>query len=372
MVYKLNSVAIFVNRKRDNVMNVKPERIRMARRLCRFSMDDLVREMGEQAVSKMAISKIERGLMKPSADTLQAIARACRQPLSFFCQPRLNLGSLEYRFQENVTERQRQEIKAMADDLLQRYFEVQMQEGGSFPFVHPMKGTTLRNYADAEAAALRLRRRWEIGMQPIHSVYELLACYGIHVLELDLDCHNVLGLSAFVNGDTPIIIINTHANTTTERKRFTALHEVCHLLFRLCPDDEARHQAYLASLPSIPHTVTLKCPTEERLCDLFASAMLMPESCVRRRFGTVRTDVSLEELIATRNLYGISVAAQVHRLHDLRVIDDDLYNYFYEVPIRKNKMEDGWGEYPIMEKADRMPLLEERLKVEMKKVEELE
>ena len=350
-------------------MNVKPERIRIARRLCHFSMDDLVRAMGEHAVSKMANSKMERGLMRPSVDTLQAIAKACRQPLSFFCQPQLNLGSLEYRFRENVTERQRQEVKAMADDLLQRYFDVQSQEGDAFPFVHPMKGTVLRNYADAEAAALRLRRRWEIGLQPIHSVYELLACYGIHVLELDLGCANVLGLSTFVNSDTPIIIINTHANTTTERKRFTALHEVCHLLFRLRPDDEARHAAYLASLPSIPHTVTLKQPTEERLCDLFASAMLMPEPCVLRRFGQLRTDVSRQEFIATRRLYGNSVSSQIHRLHDLRIIDDALYSHLYDTVIGDDRKEEKLGEpYPIMEMADRQEMLEERLRMEMKKI----
>lgn len=354
------------------MLQVIPDRIKLARRLCRYSMDDLVRHMGEHAVSKMAISKIERGLIRPSAATLQAIADACHQPLAYFFQPSLNLGAFEYRFKAEVTERQRQEVKAMISDLLQRYFEMQPLEGDISPFAHPMRGTTLRNYADAEAAALKLRRKWEIGLQPIHSVYELLACYGFHVLEIDLGCQNIDGLSSFVNGTIPIIIINTSANTTTERKRFTALHELCHLLFRLRPDDEVRHQAYLAGLPVLPYTVTLKQPTEERLCDLFASAMLMPEPSVLRRFGQVRIDLSLTELIATRELYGISVAAQVHRLHDLRIINDDLYNYFYEVPIRANRMEEGWGEYPIMEKADRMPMLEDRLRVEMAKIEDYE
>lgn len=354
------------------MLQVIPDRIKLARRLCRYSMDDLVRHMGEHAVSKMAISKIERGLIRPSAATLQAIADACHQPLAYFFQPSLNLGAFEYRFKAEVTERQRQEVKAMISDLLQRYFELQPLEGDISPFVHPMRGTTLRNYADAEVTAIKLRRKWEIGLQPIHSVYELLACYGFHVLEIDLGCQNIDGLSSFVNGTIPIIIINTSANTTTERKRFTALHELCHLLFRLRPDDEARHQAYLAGLPVLPYTVTLKQPTEERLCDLFASAMLVPEPSVLRRFGQVRIDLSLTELIATRELYGISVAAQVHRLHDLRIINDDLYNYFYEVPIRANRMEEGWGEYPIMEKADRMPMLEDRLRVEMAKIEDYE
>lgn len=345
----------------------------MARKLCHFSMDDLVRHMGEHAVSKMAISKIERGLMRPSATTLQAIAAACHLPLSFFHQSRLDLGVLDYRFKQDVTEQQRQHVKSLADELLQSYFGVQMILDEQLFFTHPMRGTVLHNYADAEQAALKLRRKWEIGMQPIHSVYELLACYGIHVLELDLDCDNVDGLSAWVNGDTPIIIINTRANTTTERKRFTALHELCHLLFRLRPDDEARHQSYLASLPPIPYAVTIKQPDEERLCDLFASAMLMPEPCVLRRFGQTRTDVGIEEFKATRLLYGNSVASQIHRLHDLRLIDDDLYHHLYETIINKDRKEENLGEpYPIMEKADRMPMLEERLRFEMKQPKDLD
>lgn len=345
----------------------------MARKLCHFSMDDLVRHMGEHAVSKMAISKIERGLMRPSATTLQAIAAACHLPLSFFHQSRLDLGVLDYRFKQDVTEQQRQHVKSLADELLQSYFGVQMILDEQLSFTHPMRGTVLHNYADAEQAALKLRRKWEIGMQPIHSVYELLVCYGIHVLELDLDCDNVDGLSAWVNGDTPIIIINTRANTTTERKRFTALHELCHLLFRLRPDDEARHQSYLASLPPIPYDVTIKQPDEERLCDLFASAMLMPEPCVLRRFGQTRTDVGIEEFKATRLLYGNSVASQIHRLHDLRLIDDDLYHHLYETIINKDRKEENLGEpYPIMEKADRMPMLEERLRLEMKQQKDLD
>lgn len=352
------------------MLQVIPDRIKLARRLCRYSMDDLVRHMGEHAVSKMAISKIERGLIRPSAATLQAIADACHQPLAYFFQPSLNLGAFEYRFKAEVTERQRQEVKAMISDLLQRYFEMQPLEGDISPFVHPMRGTTLRNYADAEAAALKLRRKWEIGPQPIHSVYELLACYGFHVLEIDLGCQNIDGLSSFVNGTIPIIIINTSANTTTERKRFTALHELCHLLFRLRPDDEARHQAYLAGLPVLPYTVTLKQPTEERLCDLFASAMLMPQPCVLRRFGSTRTQVDVEEFKLTRRLYGNSVAAQIHRLHDLRIIDDRLYSHLYQTIIDEDRMEENLGHpYPIMEMADAPTLLSARIKAELEGVD---
>lgn len=357
-------------------MNTISYRISVARRLCRFTMDDLVQRMGEHAVSKMAISKFERGLIQPSPATLKAIADACRLPLSFFNSPSLNLSKLDYRFSKSVGEEQRREITAMANRIIQEYFILMNFKWEAIPFVHPAPRTILRHYADAEEAALRLRQKWELGLQPIHSVYELLACYGIHVFELDFGCENVLGVSTMAHDNVPdhkaipIIIINARACVTTERKRFTALHELCHLLFRLRPDDEARHSAYMASLPPLPFQVTIKQPNEERLCDLFASAMLMPAPCVLRRFGSERSHLSIEEFKSTRRLYGNSIASQIHRLHDLRIIDDTLYHQLYETIIDDDRKEEHLGEpYPIIEVADVMPLLEERVREEMKEVD---
>ena len=61
-------------------------------------------------------------------------------------------------------------------------------------------------------------------------------------------------------------------------------------------------------------------------------------------------------------MYGISIAATVHRCHDLAIIDDTEYDNLYDNMIKKNTMETGWGEFPIKEKADRMQLLEERIR----------
>ncbi|MBQ0049256.1 MAG: ImmA/IrrE family metallo-endopeptidase, partial [Bacteroidales bacterium] len=239
-------------------MNLLSERIKLARSLCHFSMDELVRRMGERAVSKMAISKFERGLMKPTPTTLQAIADACHVPLTFFSQPMPLLSQLEYRFDLSISPEQLQHIDSIVAPLLQNYFGIQTILGSDLTFVHPLPNNPLCNYADAEHAAIELRRKWEIGLQPIHSVYELLCCYGVHVIEADLGANQVFGLSTFVRasasskGDIPIIIINACACATTERKRFTALHELCHLLFPLRPGDEVGHGGELARLRAPP------------------------------------------------------------------------------------------------------------------------
>lgn len=81
-------------------MEIQPQKIKLARMLRRMSMDQLVTAMREDAVSKMAISKIERGQLVPSAKTLQAVARACQVPVEFFSSPSYSIGSLNFRFRK--------------------------------------------------------------------------------------------------------------------------------------------------------------------------------------------------------------------------------------------------------------------------------
>lgn len=343
-------------------MKIDTQKIKLARRLRCYSMDDLCRRMGSDAVSKMAISKIERGIMNPSPRTLEAIAYACEVPVNYFYQQDIQIGKMDFRFSEGITPRKAEAIRSQVTAAIINYAVVNSCQLSPVEFVNPMARTTLRTYADAEKAATRLRNKWNIGQQPIFSVYELLQGYGIHVIELEIDDQKVDGIATFVNGKTPIVVVNTLKHKTTERKRFTALHELAHLLFRLRPLSENEHEAYQAALPSLPYKVTMKRADTERLCNLFASAMLLPDKAVTRRIGQSRYDIDMQELISIRKMYGISIAATVHRLHDLRIIPDTLYDHYYDDIIKPNYMEQGWGSFPIMEHAEIQMLLKIRIK----------
>ncbi len=342
--------------------NIIPNKIKTARLFRCMSMDQLVARMGSNAVSKMAISKIERGLMQPSQQTLSAIADACSVPVEFFCENSLAIGKLEFRFNEGTPARKRKEIEAQAVAEIQNYMDLNFNIPEQITFRNPLKGFTVRNYPDLETAARTIRKKWHIGNQPIFSVYELLQSYGIHIIETDIDDKDIDGVSTYINDRTPIIIVNTRKNETTERKRFTALHELAHLTMKFKPMFDDEFQSYQNTLPPLPYQVTLKCPNTERLCNSFASTMLLPQESVFRRFGTSRPDIHLDEFIDTRNLYGISIAATIHRLQTLRVIDDTSYHKYYEEIIKPNELEIGLGSFPIQERATTPSLIRLRLK----------
>ena len=347
---------------------LQPHKIKIARTMRRLSMEQMVQRMGEDAVSKMAISKIERGLMRPSPSTIAAIAAACQVPVSYFYSTEVNVGNMEFRFDKDADPKTEKQVKALVSYFVHDYFMLEADNMDAANFVSPVKQTTIRHYADAEECAEQLRKKWHIGHQPIFSVYELLEECGIRVLELDFGCRHIDGVSAFVNEDIPIIIINTCKNQTSERKRFTALHELAHLLFKFKPLTEKQHEAYLRTLPQLPYVVTEKTPDVEKLCNRFANAMLLPAQSLLRRTGKTRTSIDLQELASIRSRYGISVAATIYRLHDLRVIDDDYYHYCFEEIISKNVLEEGWGKFPIEEKAEMAQLLKVRMEKEIRNI----
>ena len=111
------------------------------------------------------------------------------------------------------------------------------------------------------------------------------------------------------------------------------LHELGHLLFDFIESLDIR--------------------TKEKCCHKFASALLFPGYVVYMHIGKKRSALSLEELVELKNSYGISVSALVHRLKDLDVITDAYYNHIFDVWIKQNPTEEGWGGYPLVDHAEK-------------------
>ena len=108
-------------------------------------------------------------------------------------------------------------------------------------------------------------------------------------------------------GEKPRIIV-LNKNFPVERKRFTAMHELGHLLLDF---DESLPQKEV-----------------ERFCNLFANEMLISQDVFKKLLGVSRHDISLNELRAIQSNYGISVDAQMFKAKQLDIISDSRYKYF--------------------------------------------
>jgi Zn-dependent peptidase ImmA (M78 family) len=93
-----------------------------------------------------------------------------------------------------------------------------------------------------------------------------------------------------------------------DRKRFTAFHELVHLLF------------------TFPEGMTDK--RKEELCHYFAGAMLFSRDATAQELGKHRNRFFFNELGTLKQYYGISMQALIYRLKNLDIISKAYHQQF--------------------------------------------
>lgn len=217
-----------------------------------------------------------------------------------------------------------EEIERTVDKLAMNYLR-KKADSHARPFENPLRDVIVADRDEAEKAASMLRETWNIGYGAIKSIYQLMENKGIGVVETRLP-EDVLGISTWVGGRLPLVIMTSLSKVvTTERKRFTAAHELAMLLLTI-PDYVDR----------------------ERVCNQFAGCFLMPRQTLISELGEKRDRIGIEEMSRLRSTYGVSVSALVHQAYDLHIITKEHYNWWYDEIISKNLKETGWGKFPYI------------------------
>lgn len=322
--------------------NIFPIRLREARLMMGLSMDKLVERTGG-AITKQSISRYEKGVMHPKRDAMTALATALCISEAYFNGTNLKIDLPMLRTTSNgkLSDEELQALEAQLSFWTEQYLTKEKKVGINEDFLNPIKGMTVSTMEDAIQAANLLREKWHCGDGPIASVIRLMERKGVKIMSGKLP-DNVLGLSTWADKKHPLIVLDfQQAKTSAERLRFTACHELAHLLLTF-PEDSAFDV--------------------EKRCNKFASYFLFPKATFISEMGSCKRDfLTLEEMIDLKELYGVSIAAQVHEAWDLQMITREHYDWWYEERINKNRKETGWGEYKFPETIGREKRIESRI-----------
>ena len=309
-------------------------RLREARQMMGLSMDKLV-ERTHGAITKQSISRYEKGIMRPKRDALQAIAKALNISEEYFDGTNLKIDMPMLRTTSNgkLSEDELQALEAKLSFWAEQYLTKEKEAGFPTRFKNPVKGTKVSTLEDAIHAADLLREKWHCGDGPIASILRLLERKGIMILAANLPEY-VFGMSTWADKKHPLIVLDMRPEKSTiERLRFTAAHELAHLL--------------------LAFPVNAELDIEKR-CNKFAGFFLFTKQALIEEMGSEKRDVlTLEEMIDLREVYGISIAAQVHAAWDIRMISREHYDWWFDEKIKKNRLEVGWGEYIFPETIGR-------------------
>ena len=291
-------------------------RLKSARVMNGLTLESLALKM-EQVVSKQALQQYESGVRNPSLDVLRELSKALNvRPDYFLREHFLPLSDFKFRKQRKLGQKWQDAFTEKVRDALEKYFELEEILNAQQAFKNPLKRPGVSSDEEAEAAAQAFRDAFSLGTDPILNVLEMLESIGVKVVALE-EVPEFDGVSTVLDDNSPVIVVNQRLvkspvegeKPNHDRLRFTALHELAHLVLRIEDCEEK---------------------LEEKFCHAFAGAFLLPKSRIDEHFGSMhRNRIYLQELINVKQTYGISIRAILMRLRRFdRISEYDLKSFF--------------------------------------------
>ncbi len=309
------------------------QRLKSARLMAGYSLQSLADEM-ENCITKQAIHKYENGLMLPNSDILLKLASIlCIKVDYFFKEKKIVLQGVEFRKQNRLSKKALNSIREKTIDYLERYLNIETLLNAELIFENPIKDLIIETGHDVETACEELRRAWKLGENPVPNVIEMLEFKGIKIFEVDISAE-FDGMSAWVD-TVPVLALRKDVDIV--RLRFTALHELAHILLNF--------------------STKLNEKAVEKLCHHFAGAVLLPAKSIFTELGKNRHRISLNELISIKAYFGISIQAIMARAKSLNIIGDSQYRNFNMFIRQMGYHKNEPGKYEGDERTDRFDSL---------------
>ena len=319
------------------------ERLRRARLMRGLTLREVATRLAAagKKLSHAALQKYEQGLMGPDSGMLIALCEVFGLETGyFFRQQAIRLENMDFRKRTAFPVKDENRVREEALDAFERYLEIET--------ILELEAPPLPRYAldvatladDAEAAAASLRDQWKLGEDALPNVTEMLEEHGVKVKEVAA-AKSFDGCSGWANETMPVVVLAEGLNEDLPRKRFTALHELGHLVLQF-PEDLTKKEV-------------------ESLCHRFASAMLIPTAAMKARLGVKRPDgISFAEMKSLKVDWGISLAALMYRAGDLGIITPSRLKSFQFTHRTKGWPRKEPGEWCGTERANRFTQLVHR------------
>lgn len=274
----------------------------MARSLRGFTASALAKTAD---VTPEWLSKVERNRTTPSDELIGKLAKILDFPVDFFSRepaPLPSTDAFHFRASSKLAlkdETAARSLASLASELSEWMDRTYALPTPGIPEIQDLVGAEIN--AGSEVAAEALRNFWGLGTAPISNMVTLLESKGARIFSVS-GSYQAIDAFSFRHDGNAIIFLNP--TKSAERLRFDLAHELGHLLL---------HGGSLYEEDS---------KLRERQANDFASAFLMPRAGL---LGSLRGNVSLDELPRLRDTWKVSAMATTVRLHQLSVFSDWTY-----------------------------------------------
>ena len=294
-----------------------------------------LRKFGELVgLSQTAISKYEQNILKPDGEKLIKFAKVldCKVLDLLKEQTKKRTLNLNFRKRNSLRGNKLELLKQIINNKVNNYLDVLELNAINTQNIKKYKVTTLH---DAEQAAINFRLENQINeVFPLSNLCDIIENLGISVIIINNNQNTFEGfdgLSEVVNG-FPFICISSDINYY--RQRFTLAHELGHLLLDIDSSID-----------------------EEKACNEFASALLLPKKALLLECGAKRNGLTDREYKIIRSEYNVSIKTIIYCLEKHKIITSNNAKLAYINFNKKYKDE----EYNNIEKQKEFPRKYEQL-----------
>lgn len=281
------------------------DRLRQARQLALRTKQSLAGPLG---VSPAAIGQYESGATPPRAELIPVLAKELSVPREFFAAgrpfARLETGDAFFRSLRSTTAKQRAKAISYTEQLWELVHAIEKHvrlpwvnlpgfvggeiEPGAFP-------------SDPIAAARALREAWRLGNDPIPHLVRTIENQGIVTVLVPFAEDEVARIDAFstLSLSRPIIVLSPNRANDVYRHRFTAAHELGHLVL---------HGEHAGG----DHAL-------EREADRFAAEFLTPSLIIQ---DLLPRRVDFRKLNQLSEQWGVSIKSLIYRCREVDLLSD--------------------------------------------------
>jgi len=294
------------------ITEFQPDRLMQVLAARRLSQTQLATMVG---VSPATVSKWRSGQQAPESDALERLASVVNVTPEWFTRPMLP-GMSKPLFRSNASAHMA--ARAMLEARLEWANELvtKLTEFVDLPELNiPHRNFTNIDEisdADIEDAANECRQFWNLGTKEIPDLALAAESNGIVLVREETGIAQIEGLSAWNESlGIPYVLLSSDKGNAF-RSRFDLAHEIGHLILHRYVGNELEAERY---------------KLKESQAHKFAGALLLPAETFAEE---VKTPVTLDSLLLTKQRYGISVAASIMRLHALNIISNEEKQNLYK------------------------------------------
>lgn len=316
-----------------------PTRLTQARHLAGATKRSVAEAL---RISPTAVGQWESGATRPRPDHIEPLASLLGVPPDFFSAgrpyARVQVSDTHFRSLRSTPAKDRNKAIAFVEQTWEVVHALEKRVRLPEVDVPGLSAGEVNEGvvpSDPEDAARFIRALWGLGEGPIPRVVRLLEAHGVVVTLVPFAGESTASVDAFSTSrlPRPVVVLTPDRARDVHRHRFTAAHELGHLLLH--------------------GEVGSGDPLQEREADRFAAEFLVPGHVIR---PTLPARMDLTALSRLSAEWGVSVDSLIYRCHEIGSISEATYRRAFQRLNQLRKM-GLFGADPVSSHPGERPVL---------------